>query len=41
MRDFRLLSCTEHSVEAADLFVDGGVFESGIEDIDRLVSARH
>jgi hypothetical protein len=28
-------------VKAVDLVVDGGVFESRIEDIDRLVCARH
>jgi hypothetical protein len=28
-------------VKAADLFVDGGVFEGRVEDIDRLVCARH
>jgi len=28
-------------VEACDFVVDGGVFESGIEDVDRLVSAGH
>jgi hypothetical protein len=41
MRDFGLLLGTEHSVEAREFFVDGGVFEGRVEDIDRLVCARH
>src|SRR6185503_7787087 len=41
MGDFRLLRGVQESVEAADFFVDGGVFESRIEDVDRLVCARH
>jgi hypothetical protein len=41
MRDFGLLSRAKHAVEATDLFVDGGIFEGRVEDIDRLVCARH
>jgi hypothetical protein len=32
---------TEETVQAIDLFLDGGVFESGVEDVHRLVLARH
>src|SRR5205814_3240981 len=31
----------EKSVKPVQLFVDGGVFESRVEDVDRLVLARH
>src|SRR5262249_1880148 len=33
--------CAEQAVKAAKLFGDGGVFQRGIEDVDRLVLARH
>src|SRR5439155_10133985 len=32
---------TQKIVEAAELLVDGGVFERRVEDVDRLVLARH
>jgi hypothetical protein len=31
----------EEAVKAAELFGDGGVFQCGIEDVDRLVLASH
>src|SRR2546423_4120430 len=41
MGDFRLCGCMEQSVEAVDFVCDGGVFESRVEDVHRLVCARH
>ena len=41
MRDLRLLRSVQESVEAVDFVSDGGVFERRIEDVDRLVCARH
>ena len=31
----------EQAVQAAELLVDGGVFERRVEDVDRLILARH
>jgi hypothetical protein len=41
MQNLGLLLGAEEPVEAADFFVDGGVFESRVEDVYRLVCARH
>jgi hypothetical protein len=41
MQNFGLLLGAEEPVKAGDFFVDGGVFESRVEDVNRLVCARH
>ena len=41
MRGFRLRLGVKETVEAVDFVVDGGVFERRVEDVDRLVGARH
>ena len=40
-RHHALLGTAEQPVKARELLLDGGVFERGVEDVDRLVSSRH
>ena len=39
--DLEVARSAEQAVEAAELVVDGGVFERRVEDVDRLILASH
>ena len=41
MIDLEIPRRSEEAVKAAELFGDGGVFERRVEDVDRLILARH